>query len=110
MKKRKVTDQPVETAAGEVPASREQARIAAWLKRTKFKKRLFGGVDEADVWRKLEELNRLYEDAVLAERVRCEVTTKQYKAACDEAVKRYVMALRQRKSQPAGSGEKAADA
>ena len=47
-----------------------QSEIAAWLKRVKFKKRLFGGVDEADVWRKIEELNALYEKLLLLERGR----------------------------------------
>ena len=47
-----------------------QSEIAAWLKRVKFKKRLFGGVDEADVWRKIEELNALYEKLLLQERGR----------------------------------------
>ena len=47
-----------------------QSEIEAWLKRVKFKKRLFGGVDEADVWRKIEELNALYEKLLLLERGR----------------------------------------
>lgn len=39
--------------------------ISNMLSSMKFKKKLFGGVDELDVWKKLEELqkeyNRLYE-------------------------------------------------
>ncbi len=46
------------------------ARIAQWLSRVKFRKNFFGGVVEADVWKKLDELNRLYEDALIAERAR----------------------------------------
>ncbi len=40
--------------------------IIGWLCRVKFKRRLFGGIDEADVWRKIEELNALYEAALWA--------------------------------------------
>ena len=47
----------------------EQAQIAKYLKKLHFKPRLFG-VDQADVWKKIEELNGLYETALLAERAR----------------------------------------
>lgn len=48
----------------------EQARIQAWLKQVRFKKSAFGGVNEADVWKKIAELNTLYEAALSAERAR----------------------------------------
>ncbi|MDD6464334.1 MAG: hypothetical protein PUF75_00145 [Coprococcus sp.] len=44
--------------------------ILSWIKKLKFKKKVFGGVDEADVLKKMEELNTLYEKALLAERAR----------------------------------------
>ena len=44
--------------------------ILSWIKKLKFKKQVFGGVDEADVLKKMEELNTLYEKALLAERAR----------------------------------------
>lgn len=44
--------------------------VAEWLKKVKFKKTLFGGVDERDVWKKLDELNVLYNEALVAERAR----------------------------------------
>lgn len=47
-----------------------QAEIVQWIKRLKFKRKLIGGVDEADVLKKLEELNGLYEKALLNERAR----------------------------------------
>lgn len=47
-----------------------QKEILGWLKSVKFKKKLFGGVDEDDVLKKLEELNSLYEAALLSERTR----------------------------------------
>ena len=44
--------------------------VAAYLGKLRFKRRVFGGVDEADVWRKIEKLNGLYEEARWAERIR----------------------------------------
>lgn len=52
------------------PLNHEQARIQKWLQQVSFKKITFGGVDEADVWKKIAELNALYEAALSAERAR----------------------------------------
>ena len=40
--------------------------IREWLSSVSFKKAKFGGVDEADVWKKIDELNSLYEKALIA--------------------------------------------
>ena len=40
--------------------------IKEWLSSVSFKKAGFGGVDEADVWKKIDELNSLYEKALIA--------------------------------------------
>lgn len=48
----------------------EVALIAEWLSQVHFRRRAFGGVDEADVWRKFEDLNARYERALVAERAR----------------------------------------
>ncbi len=53
-------------------------RITEFLKKVKFKKRLFG-VDEADVWKKIQELNHLYEEALVWER-------KRYDLLLDERI------------------------
>ena len=50
------------------PLNHEQERIQKWLKQVRFKKTLFGGVNEADLWKKIAELNSLYEAALSAER------------------------------------------
>lgn len=47
--------------------SREHRAVSKWLSQVEFAPRLFG-VDEADVWRKIERLCELYEDALEAER------------------------------------------
>lgn len=40
--------------------------IREWLRSVSFKKAKFGGVDEADVWKKIDELNSLYEKALIS--------------------------------------------
>lgn len=52
------------------PLNHEQERIRKWLKQVRFKKTTFGGVSEADVWKKIAELNTLFEAALSAERAR----------------------------------------
>ena len=37
--------------------------VSLFLKKLRFKRKLFGGLDEADVWKKLEELQQLYRKA-----------------------------------------------
>lgn len=62
--------QPTADPAGEPPLNYAQARIRQWLKQVRFRKAVLGGVSEADVWKKLGELNALYEAALSAERAR----------------------------------------
>ena len=57
-------------SADKPPLNHEQERIQKWLKQVRFKKTLFGGVSEADLWKKIAELNSLYEAAISAERAR----------------------------------------
>lgn len=47
----------------------QENRITEYLEQLKFKKRFFGA-DEADVWKKIQELNHLYEEALAWERKR----------------------------------------
>lgn len=44
-------------------AAKSMDDIAAFLKELRFRKKLFGGVSEKDVWRKLELLQREYRSA-----------------------------------------------
>lgn len=59
------------------PINSEQRKMVDWLKNVCFKKQLFGGVSEADVWKKIEELNKLYEMALTAERIRYETLLQE---------------------------------
>ncbi len=47
-----------------------EEQISDFLQNLKFRKRVFGGVDELDVWNKIRELNDIYRKAWLAERAR----------------------------------------
>ena len=53
--------------ARRMPAS---ARSSWRYRKVKFRKNLLGGVDEVQMWKKLEELYGLYENAIRAERAR----------------------------------------
>ena len=59
------------------PLNHEQERIQKWLKGVRFKKAFFG-VDEADLWKKVGELNSLYEAALSAERARYDALLAQH--------------------------------
>ena len=48
----------------------QEDRITEFLKSVKFRKQIFGGVREADVWKKIGELNELYRQGIIAERAR----------------------------------------
>ena len=51
--------------------------ISQYLAKVKFAPRMMG-VDEADVWRKLEKLCELYEDALVAERMKSAQLEQNY--------------------------------
>lgn len=61
----------------ETPAlSREQRKIVQWLKQVRFKRALFG-VSEKDVWKKMGEMNELFQQALVAERIRYDTLLEQ---------------------------------
>lgn len=57
----------------------EQEKIIDWLEKVKFKNKMIGGVDEQDVWKKIHELNEMYEAALKAERIRYDVLLQEQK-------------------------------
>ena len=63
--------------------SREQRRIAEYLKQVKFRKQLFGGVSERDVWKKIGELNEMFNAALVAERARYDALLEQQRASLE---------------------------
>lgn len=58
-------------------SSKEQLEINEWLKNVRFQKSLVGGVNEQDVWKKIQQLNEMYEVALKAERIRYDVLLDQ---------------------------------
>ena len=60
------------------PISETHKEIVRWIQKLKFKKRMFGGVDEDDVLKKIGELNSLYETALLNERARYDALLAKY--------------------------------
>lgn len=61
----------------ENPVNAIHAEIADWLKKVRFRKSLFG-VNEEDVWRKIEQLDALYSSALKAERVRYDALLEEH--------------------------------
>ena len=67
-------------AIAETPSvNAEHDKLLAWFQTVGFRKKLFGGIDEVYLWRKLEELNRLYESALTAERARYDALREMYR-------------------------------
>lgn len=59
------------------PLNCEQKRILQWLRKVRFRRQMFGGVSERDVWKKIEELNAMYDAALTAERARYDALLEQ---------------------------------
>ena len=77
------------------PLNQEQQRLRDWYKNVKFKKTTFGGIDEVNLWKKLEELNEIYESSLSAERARYDALIKSYNASARKMVAQYKAALDQ---------------
>ena len=58
-------------------SAKNMEEIAGWLKELKFRKKIIGGVDEANVWNKLDELQAQYQSAFDAQ-------AERYQALLDE--------------------------
>lgn len=65
------------TSRDQPPVSPEHARIAQWLAKLRFRKKIFGGVRELDVWKRIGELDAMYTQALFAERVRYDALLEQ---------------------------------
>lgn len=74
----------------------ENEELMEWLQTVKFRKVLIGGLDERCVWKKIEELNSLYEAAVKAERIRYDAMLKEYRKACNDVIRKYKRELYER--------------
>lgn len=66
-----------------LPDNTELDAVSEYLKKVRFKKKTVGGVDERDVWKKLDELNNLYKAALIAERSRYNTLLKCIKESAE---------------------------
>ena len=55
---KKKSNNPSLPSTEKAPLNSEQKTIVEWLKKVRFRKQLFGGVSEQDVWKKIDELNK----------------------------------------------------
>lgn len=66
--------------------NREHKRIMTWLSKVRFKRKLFGGVNERDVWKKIEELNSMYNLALIAERARYDALLQARRSGAEAGI------------------------
>ena len=78
-KERSIAARKAQTALTDQALSREQFVISQYLRQVKFPPRLWG-VDEGAVWRALEKLCRLYEEALITERAKRQLAERKLEA------------------------------
>ena len=99
-RKAKPRDRKPEQKREDAPnLSAEQQELVQWLKTVKFKPAIVGGVNESDVWKKLEQLNHLYEAALVAERARYNALLAAYVQNTNAKIDQYRQALGQCQNQ-----------
>ena len=67
----------------------EQEKLKEWFRTVRFRKVLFGGVDEIHLWKKLEELNQIYETSLSTERARYDALIADHQKSCDAMIRKY---------------------
>ncbi|MGN0405223.1 MAG: hypothetical protein ACI4F1_08380 [Bariatricus sp.] len=82
----------------------EHEQLIQWFRTVKFKKVLIGGVDESQLWKKLEELNDLYEASLRAERARYDALILEERKACNAKVHKYKQELETKSQIKTSSG------
>ena len=60
----------------------EHEKLKEWFRTVRFRKVLFGGVDEIHLWKKLEELNQIYETSLSA-------LIADHQKSCDAMIRKY---------------------
>ena len=78
-KRNRILPGKVQTRMAEQALSREQVLISKFIGNLTFRTKL-RGVDEDAVWKALEKLTELYEDALLVERSKRELAQRQLEA------------------------------
>lgn len=83
-KKAKVTPESIANDADSI--NHVEVQILKWMQTVRFRHMTFGGVDEADLWKKMSELYDLFHQAVSAERARYEGLLQTYAQTTGEKV------------------------
>ena len=73
--------------------NQEHREIIKWFQTVKFRRTMFGGVDENDVWKKLQELNQFYESAIRAERERYNILLIDHEKTYEALIYKYKQEL-----------------
>lgn len=80
-KRGKAGDPPKQAApASDESVNYSHAEIQKWFRTVKFRRNLIGGINEAQLWKQLSELNALYDKALNAERARYDSMIQNYTA------------------------------
>lgn len=77
MKTKEDTNRMSEVAESQL--NLELKRIGEWLETLRFRKQFIGGVSQEDVWKKIQELNAMYQEALKAERIRYDTLMEHYR-------------------------------
>ena len=89
-------------AAPEEVMSEERAEVIQWLKKAKFPHKLFGGVDERTVWKRIGELDALYAKLLENERARYNALLEEYKQTATRRIRALEERQRARGGDPGG--------
>mgnify|MGYP007010038817 FL=1 len=71
------------------PVNREHERLLEWFRTVRFKRTLIGGINEVQLWKKLAELNEIYEAALRAERARYDALIEAFARSAGMSVTKY---------------------
>lgn len=63
----------------------EEGKIADYLEKLRFRRQFFGGVSEQDVWKKINELNELYQEALKIQAIKYETKLELYKNPMEDS-------------------------
>ena len=73
----------------------EHEKMLAWLQTVKFKRVILHGISEQDLWKKLGELNELYNASLIAERARYDALLSAYARSTNAKIADYRKALQE---------------
>ena len=69
--------------------NREHERLLEWFRTVRFKRTLIGGINEVQLWKKLAELNEIYEAALRAERARYDALIEAFARSAGMSITKY---------------------